>query len=144
MVCQVVSHLEVLVWVVDKEAWLLILMRFSKCSWANKWVVEAAVEVIHSQALWVEEDEGEAHEGQGEGVVVIHSQVSAAEVTPLLASTEVLVDEEDGVEVGEARPFSSICELSSIYTIIISNVLRSSSQNWEHGVLGFWGLGFRV
>ena len=88
----------------------MILMRFSKCSWANKWVVVAAVEEIHSQALWAEEDEVEAHEGQGEGVV-IHSQVLVEAAIPLLASTKVLVDEEDGAEVVEARPFSSICEL---------------------------------
>ena len=104
--------MEVLVWAVVKEAWLLILMRFSKCSWANK-CKEAVVEVIHSQVLWAEEDEEEAHEDQG-AVVLIHSQISLKEI-PLLALTKVLVDEEDG-EVGEvALPFSSICELSSIY-----------------------------
>ena len=113
VVCQVVSPLEVLVWVVVvKEAWLLILMRFSKCSWANKCKVVVAVEVIHSQVLWEEEDEEEVHEDQ-DVAVPIHSQVSVKAI-PLLASTKVLVDEEDG-EVGEARPFSSICELSSIY-----------------------------
>ena len=111
VVCQEVSHSVVLVWVVVKEAWHLILMRFSRCSWANKWVV-VEVEEIHLQVSWAEEDEVEAHED--EGVVVIHSQVSVAAVIPLLASTKVLVDEEDEV-VGEARPFSSICELSSIY-----------------------------
>ena len=49
-------------------------------------------------------------------VVVIHSQVSVKEAIPLLVLTEVQVDEEDE-EVGEARPFSSICELSSIYNL---------------------------
>ena len=112
VVCQVVSHLEVLVWVVVKEAWLLILMRFSKCSWANK-CKEVVVEVIHSQVLWAEEDEEEAHEDQ-DAAVVIHSQISLKEI-PLLALTKVLVDEEDGEVVEEALPFSSICELSSIY-----------------------------
>ena len=90
----------------------MILMRFSKCSWANKCKVVVAVEVIHSQVLWEEEDEEEVHEDQ-DVAVPIHSQVSV-KVIPLLASTKVLVDEEDE-EVGEARPFSSICELSSIY-----------------------------
>jgi len=70
------------------------------------------VEEIHLQVSWAEEDEAEAHED--EGVVVIHLQISVAVVIPLQASTKVLVDEEDEV-VGEARPFSSICELSSIY-----------------------------
>ena len=93
----------------------MILMRFSKCSWANK-CKEVVVEVIHSQVLWAEEDEEEAHEDQG-AVVLIHSQISLKEI-PLLALTKVLVDEEDGEVVEEALPFSSICELSSIYNFL--------------------------
>ena len=106
--------MEVLVWAVVKEAWLLILMRFSKCSWANKWVV-VAVEVIHSLVSWAEEDGEEAHED--EGVVEILSLV-LVRVIPLLASTKVQVDEEDEAVGEAAQPFSSICELSSIYNFL--------------------------